>query len=337
MITYLTGNILESEAEALVNTVNCEGFMGKGLAYQFKKTFPETNKSYISVCKQGELHPGKLHYEKEHDKFIINFPTKDKWREKSKIEYIEKGMNALIELLEKKHIKSIAIPPLGSGNGGLNWQEVKKIVSKYIFPLSNEVEFYIYEPSLNYKAVATQAPKLTLSHYILMNIKQNLTNFSKLRLQKAAFFINLFTHQDYFKFIPHHYGPYSHSIDILSRDIKEFQEYHKFNTEQALKYAYNTLISKKTEEQLNNFLYALERATQFLNLIPSNKDLELYATICFIVLNNKVNTIEHIVSEVHKWSEEKKEKFSKEQITIASNYLVKNNILHKNIFEEYTT
>ena len=90
MFYYKTGDLLKNEAEALVNTVNCEGYMGKGIAYQFKLQFPDNNKDYIKACKNGKLQPGKLHFYKEHEKIIINFPTKNKWREKSKIEYIEK-------------------------------------------------------------------------------------------------------------------------------------------------------------------------------------------------------------------------------------------------------
>lgn len=335
MIIFLTGNILESTADCLINTVNCEGFMGKGLAYQFKNMFPETNKSYIKCCKNNELHPGKLHTYFENGKLIVNFPTKDKWREKSKSEFIVDGMKALIDLIKEKNIKSIAIPPLGSGNGGLNWEEVKDIIIKYISSLSENINIYIYEPSLSYKSIIKKAPKLTLSHLILMSIKSNLTSFSKLRLQKVAFFVNLFINQNYFKFEAHHYGPYSYIIDILSRDIKEYQEYHKFNTEKALQYAKQTLISKKTEKELLNFVDAIKKATELINSY-SNEKIELLSTICFILLNNSNSSKEKIVFEIHKWSDLKKVKFSEEDIISGINELCKIEILGKNILEEYS-
>jgi O-acetyl-ADP-ribose deacetylase (regulator of RNase III)/uncharacterized protein YwgA len=335
MITFLTGNILESPADSLINTVNCEGFMGKGLAYQFKNMFPETNKSYIKSCKNHELHPGKLHTHFENGKLIINFPTKDKWREKSRLEFIIDGMKALIRLIKEKNIKSIAIPPLGSGNGGLNWEEVKDIIVKDISSLSENVDIYIYEPSLSYKSIIKKAPKLTLSHLILMSIKKDLTSFSKLRLQKVAFFINLFTNQNYFKFEAHHYGPYSYVIDILSRDIKEYQDYHKFTTEKALDYAKQTLISKKTEKELSSFMYAIKKATELINSY-SNEKIELLSTICFILLNNSNISKEKIVIEIHQWSNLKKIKFSEENITIGINNLLNIGILQKNILEEYS-
>lgn len=335
MLTFLTGNILESPADCLINTVNCEGFMGKGLAYQFKNMFPETNKSYIKSCKNNELYPGKLHSYFENGKLIINFPTKDKWREKSKIEFIVDGMKALINLIKEKNIKSIAIPPLGSGNGGLNWEEVKTIIVEYMSSLSENIDVYIYEPSLSYKSIVKKAPKLTLSHLILMSIKNNLKSFSKFRLQKVAFFINLFTNQDYFKFEAYHYGPYSYIIDILSRDIKEYQEYHKFTTEKALQYAKQTLISKKTEKELLNFTHAIKKATELINSY-SNEKIELLSTICFILLNNSNSSKEKIVSKIYQWSDLKKAKFSEQDIILGINELSNIGILQKNILEEYS-
>ena len=130
MFFYTTGDLLQSDAEALVNTVNCEGYMGKGIAYQFKLKFPNNNKDYVKACKNGTLRPGKLHVYKESEKIIINFPTKDKWREKSRMEYIEDGLDALVLLIKELNIKSIAIPPLGSGNGGLIWNDVKQVLAK---------------------------------------------------------------------------------------------------------------------------------------------------------------------------------------------------------------
>ena len=114
MFRFTTGDILKSDAYALINTVNCEGFMGKGLAYQFKLRYPEMNNEYIRKCKAHELTPGTLHCYKTDDKLIINFPTKDKWREKSKISFITSGLDALIKAINDYHIDSIAIPPLGS-------------------------------------------------------------------------------------------------------------------------------------------------------------------------------------------------------------------------------
>ncbi len=335
MLTLMTGNILDSDAECLVNTVNCEGFMGKGLAYQFKNMFPETNKAYVTACKYNKLHPGELHYYDENGKLIINFPTKDKWREKSKHIYIDEGMKALVKLIKEKNIKSIAIPPLGSGNGGLNWEEVKKTILEYTLPMSTSKDIYIYEPSLCYKSEIKKAPKLTMSHLILMIIKQDLISFSKFRLQKTAFFINIFSNQAYFKFLPHHYGPYSHSIEILSRNIKEFQQYHKFTTAEAIQYTEQTLMSTKLKKELLNFSSSIEKAITLINSYSSNEDIELLSTISFIILNNPNIIGKDIVAQIHLWSDLKKNKFSEQEIFTKIDILLALGILQKNILGEY--
>lgn len=110
MLTFLAGDLLKSDADALVNTVNCEGYMGKGIAYQFKLQYPETNESYVKACKSGKLRPGRLHTHREQGKLIINFPTKDKWRCKSKMEYINDGLEALVELIDEESLRTITAP-----------------------------------------------------------------------------------------------------------------------------------------------------------------------------------------------------------------------------------
>ena len=125
MIEFRTGDILKADAEALVNTVNCVGVMGRGIALQFKNAFPDNFKAYEAACEREEVQPGKMFVFETgtltNPKFIINFPTKRHWRGKSRIEDIESGLKALVEEIRQRGIRSIAIPPLGSGLGGLDW------------------------------------------------------------------------------------------------------------------------------------------------------------------------------------------------------------------------
>ena len=154
MFHFVTGDLLQSDAYALVNAVNCEGYMGKGIAYQFKQYFPEMNAAYVKKCRAGQLVPGALHCYETENQLIINFPTKNKWREKSRMEYISSGLEQLSEIIKSNSILSIAIPPLGCGNGGLNWSEVKELILTKLKPIEKITEIYIYEPSKNYQAVA---------------------------------------------------------------------------------------------------------------------------------------------------------------------------------------
>ena len=336
-IQYTTGNLLKSKTEALVNTVNCEGYMGKGIAYQFKLAYPLNNEDYIKACKSGKLTIGHIHYFREKNKLILNFPTKDKWRAKSKIEYIEKGLDHLIQLIKQLNIKSISIPPLGSGNGGLKWIDVKKMIENKLLIISNNVDIYIYEPSnTNYITSVQKEPKLSLSALILMKIKSHLDKFSSFRLQKTAFFVNLFSKKDYFKFTGYKYGPYAHSIEIISRNIREFQTYHNVkNTKDAYNILYHKLISKRTDNTIADFDIFIQRACNFVNDIPTTHDLECISTVAFIIKNKPSITENEIIANFKNWSEHKSKEFSNEEILSAINYLYNKELLSKDIIGYY--
>lgn len=157
MITYHTGDLLRAPAQALVNTVNTVGVMGKGIALQFKEQFPLNLKEYIKACKSGDLVPGKLLVVREHtleggEQLIINFPTKVDWKQKSSYRYIEEGLQALVDAIDEYDIKSIAIPPLGCGNGGLKWEQVKPLMEQYLAGIEG-IDIQIYEPNAEVKAV----------------------------------------------------------------------------------------------------------------------------------------------------------------------------------------
>lgn len=332
MFIYTTGNLLESNATALVNTVNCEGYMGKGIAYQFKLRYPGNNADYIKACKSGKLSPGKLHYYVEDEKTIINFPTKNKWREKSKIEYIQTGLDELKKLIITLNLKSIAIPPLGSGNGGLCWLDVKPIIEQKLYSLSTTVDFYIYEPSKHYSTTPSVEPNLSISALVLMEIKHNLKKFNRLRLQKCAYFVNIFSGKKYFNFVPYKYGPYDHSIDIISKKIKEFQEFHNTsNTDEAKAILYNKIVSEKVDNTISELSPAIIQACNFVNSISSDHVLECVSTICFLIEQNNVISEADIILGFKSWSDEKAKKFSIEDISYCIKELYSYGLIEKNL------
>ncbi len=148
MIIYVKGDLLESDAQTLVNTVNCFGVMGKGIALEFRKKYPEMFKQYKEMCNAGEVKIGKLHLFKTSDKWIVNFPTKNHWRFPSKLEYIEKGLQFFMEHYKEWGIESIAFPKLGSNHGKLNWNDVKAVIEKYLSGLDIQIQVYEeYVPS----------------------------------------------------------------------------------------------------------------------------------------------------------------------------------------------
>lgn len=328
MIEFKIGNILESAAQCLVNTVNCEGFMGKGIAYQFKEKFPKNNKEYIRACKMDVLKIGKVLFFEEAGKLIANFPTKDKWREKSEYSYIDDGLTALVQAVISKNIKSIAIPPLGCGNGGLDWNVVKqKIIEKF----SNvDIDVYIYEPSKIYTKINVEIPKMTASHLILMKLKGDLvqTHFNKLRLQKAAYFLNVFSGSDYFKFEEYKFGPYAHSVEILSQQIKAFQESYHVNTAGAQEILYNNIISDSVKATVEKYKYPILQSTSFVNSIESNHELEIAATVIAIIRVNAEFSDDEIIDYfLHNWPKYDKKRFTPDEIKISIGRLVKSRII----------
>lgn len=332
MIVYTTGDLLKSSAEALVNTVNCEGYMGKGIAYQFKLQYPENNIDYVKACKSGNLRVGKMHYFKEKEKIIINFPTKDKWRAKSKIEYVENGLDELVKLIYLLNIKSIAIPPLGSGNGGLIWAEVKTLIEQKLSVLPKDIQIYLFEPSNNYISQPTVEPKLSTSALVLMQLKNKLNQFDTLRLQKTAYFVNVFSNQNYFNFKRHKYGPYDNSIAIISRTIKEFQTYHNVkNTEEAYQILYNKIVSNKVDTKLSELTPYIEKAVNYVNLIKTNHELECLATIVFLINEQKILTQDEIIKYFKQWSDDKANRYSENDILNGIETLYNSNIIEKTL------
>jgi O-acetyl-ADP-ribose deacetylase (regulator of RNase III) len=154
---FIQGNLLDAKVEAIVNTVNTVGVMGKGIALMFKERFPDNYDAYQAACKRKEVQVGQMFVTESPElsgpRWIINFPTKKHWRQPSKLEWIVEGLKDLHRIIVEKGIRSIAIPPLGSGNGGLEWSEVRPQIESALSDLK-EVEVVVYEPTAKYQNVA---------------------------------------------------------------------------------------------------------------------------------------------------------------------------------------
>ena len=332
MFYYTVGDLLQSDAKALVNTVNCEGYMGKGIAYQFKKQYPENNADYIRACRDGSLRIGKLHVYNEKCRIIINFPTKDKWREKSKLEFIEVGLNELKSLIISANIVSIAIPPLGSGNGGLIWSDVKCIIEDKLSDIADNADIIIYEPSVSYSSQAIAEPELTVSALILMEMKDRLKKFSKLRLQKTAYFTDVYSRKKYFRFRKYAYGPYDNSIDKISRGIREFKSFHNIETVNEVKeLLISRIISRSVVSTSSEMMIPIEKACEFVNTVDSDHELECLSTICFLIEEFGCVSDESIIHGFETWSEDKANRFNENEIRAGIERLCSAGIIDRSL------
>lgn len=338
MIHYITGNLLESDADALVNTVNTVGVMGKGIALQFKNAFPNNYKKYSEACKNKELNVGQLLVTEENvlsgKKIIINFPTKTSWRLPSEYKYIEAGLEELVKIIEEKNIKSIAIPPLGAGNGGLDWNKVKIILEKYLS--QTKAEIFIYQPNTAVKEVLKkERVKLTPARAMLLSVLYDLAKngefVSEFASEKIAYFLQNFGAKDSFKleFKQKFYGPYSgkvkHVLHYLngsyitgysSKDKKPFEELG---------------IIMDSEKEVDEFLskpenseYKIiaEKTKTFLSGFYSSFGLELLSTIDFIMKEKNITEEKDIINCLKNWSSRKKTMFTNPQfVKIAMNKL----------------
>ncbi|MBI3720353.1 MAG: macro domain-containing protein [Sphingobacteriales bacterium] len=341
MLHYLTGNLLDSPANALVNTVNTVGVMGKGIALQFKEAFPANNNKYIESCKQGLLQPGKLLAVKDHnallgEKLIINFPTKKHWRHPSKYEYIEDGLKALVKLIEEEKIESIAVPPLGCGNGGLDWQQVKRLIEQYLSPL--DVAVYVYEPNDAIKEILQKEEtkkeiKLTPARAQLLYslyYYESLGEYSSLfSANKLAYFLQRMGEKMRLNFVAHHYGPYAQQIEHV---LYALNGVYLKGFEQKQAKAFEPLLLNyekfaEVKQYVNNQLapeqkLRLEKLMQLIDGFQSELSLEILASVDFILSQNPAYSVEQVYTDIKNWSERKSKLITQEYVAIAYNRLM---------------
>lgn len=325
MIQYITGNILDSNAQALVNTVNTMGVMGKGIALQFKKAYPNNYKAYEKASKNEEVKVGKMFVTLDSntttgERIIINFPTKTNWRKPSEYKYIEDGLKNLIEVINDKKIISIAIPPLGAGNGGLNWEKVKKLIEQKLGHLN--INIYVYEPTLQIQEhLMKERVKLTdaraLLLYILYDLVKNGEYVSEFSSEKVCYFLQKFGAKKYFKleFEPNFYGPYSGKVRFVLNAINGsyLMGYSDMNKKpfEPLTLVSDAYVTVKNHIENNNELLEIAKKTiVFLRGFYSDFALELLSSIDYI--STKENTLDRqtISKGLEKWSDRKRTLFS---------------------------
>ena len=344
MIQYITGNLLESEAQALVNTVNTVGVMGKGIAFQFKNKFPVNNRIYIQACKVKSIAIGKLLVNEEETlyggkKIIINFPTKTDWRKPSEYSYIEAGLKDLLHIIETKKITSIAIPPLGAGNGGLDWSKVKALLEQYLANVNCDV--FIYQPDFIVQEVLKKervqlTPARAMLLAVLFHLVKNGEFVSEFAAEKIAYFLQRFGAKETFKldFQPNFYGPYSGKVKHVlyylngsyisgfsTKDKKPFEELGLMMDAEA------DVLSYLNAPENTAYLNIVNKTKAFLTGYYSAFGLELLSTIDYIIQHEGLHTPEEIQQKLNGWSDRKKTLFANPTfITRSLTHLKKNEL-----------
>ena len=339
MIEYKVGDVLSEKTEALVNTVNCVGVMGRGVALQFKKAFPDNFKAYAKACKQGEVEPGRMFvHEMERldwPKYIINFPTKRHWRGKSRMSDIELGLTALVSEIQSREIRSIALPPLGSGLGGLNWAEVRERIDATLGELPGDVLVVVFEPSgspeASVMARLTEVPDMTPGRAALVMLMHRYLGalldpfVTLLEVHKLMYFLAETGEPLRLCYKKAPYGPFAENLSHVLHAVEGHFIYGYLDGGDA------------PEKQLNIVPGAVAGATEFLANNPETNErlrrvvelvdgfetpfgLELLATVHWVITREGAITIEDVIQRTYGWNSRKR-MFYSEQITLACEIL----------------
>ena len=335
MIEYTQGDILQAEAQALVNTVNCEGVMGRGIALSFKSAYPENFKAYAAACKREEVKPGQMFvYDNgmlSSPRWIINFPTKRHWRGKSRIEDIQSGMDALVAEIRARDITSIAIPPLGAGLGGLAWTDVRPIIENALADLPN-VRAVLYEPGgHSEQQVIGSPPKMTAGRAALVGLMQRYlagmmnTSISLLEIHKLMYFLQVAGEPLKLQYKKGPYGPYAENL----RHVLKAVNGHLIDgyTAEGDAPSEQVILMPGAVERAEAFLaehtdtsQRFDRVGELVDGFETPFGLELLATAHWVATKEHARTNQAITDAFYAWNP-RKAQFSHEQITIAVGHL----------------
>ena len=334
MLEYKRGDIFTEDVEALVNSVNCVGVMGRGIALQFKNMFPENFKAYEDACKRKEVQPGRMFVfetgQLTNPRYIINFPTKRHWRGQSRMDDIESGLKALAQEIKERNIRSIALPPLGSDLGGLHWGEVRPRIEAMLQGLE-DVEAIIFEPGSapadGRPNRSTKVPTMTSGRAALVSLMQHYLGglldpfVTLLEIHKLMYFMQVSGEPLKLNFQKAHYGPYAQNLRHVLRDVEGHLisgyadggdapgkqiELVPGAVEDARAYLEG---DPDTRERLN-------RVAELVEGFESSFGLELLATVHWVAAEDPSATEDEVINHVYAWDDRKRQ-FSARQIRLA--------------------
>lgn len=333
MIERTTGNVLTADAEALVNTVNCVGIMGRGVALQFKNSFPANFKAYAEACSLERVQPGRMFVFEtgylSNPRYIINFPTKRHWKGKSRIEDIEAGLADLRAVIESLGIKSIAIPPLGSGLGGLDWRVVRPLIETALADMQ-DVRILIFEPRTDVPAETVKSreiPAMTAGRAALVSLISRYLNgfldpvITLLEVHKLMFFMQEAGQPLRLKYAKAPRGPYAENLRHVLRAVEGHlvSGYADGGDRPDKPLALvpgavpdaELLLSSDTETNKR-----LERVGELVAGFETPFGLELLSTVYWVSTRDAASDLDRVIEKVRAWGPHK-QMFADEQIAFA--------------------
>ena len=339
MIELRQGDILKIDAEALVNTVNCVGIAGRGIALQFRNAFPENYKAYRDACTSGVIEPGRVFVFETgrlgNPKFIINFPTKRHWRGRSRIEDIESGLRSLVAELRRLEVKSVAIPPLGCGLGGLQWREVRPKIESALSELPPSVHIRLFEPAgapaLANIARSTKVPEMTPGRAALVGLMERYLAglmdpfVSLLEVHKLMYLMQEAGEPLRLRYAKAVYGPYAENL----RQVLLAIEGHFISgyadggdaPDKRLELVPGAIRDAgKFLEGEGETRSRLQRVADVVDGFETPFGLELLATVHWVARHERATTLRAAIELTHAWGERKR-RYTCDQIQLAWNLL----------------
>ena len=338
MIHIKAGDILAADVEALVNTVNCVGVMGRGVALQFKKAFPANFEAYAAACGRGEVKPGRMFVFETgalaNPRYVVNFPTKRHWRGKSRMEDVEAGLKALAVEIRARSIRSIAIPPLGCVLGGLASDDVRPRIEAALAGLG-DLEAIVFEPDgapdAKDMAHGREAPKMTPGRAALVGLTRRYLDamldpfVTLLEVHKLMYFMQEAGETLRLRYVKASRGPYAENLRHVLNEIEgHFISGYADGGDAPDKPL--SLVPGAVEdaaaalERADETRTRFERVTELVRGFESSFGLELLATVHWVMTHEAAEAMNDIVARTYDWHERKR-RFTRRQIALAATRL----------------
>ena len=337
MIKEAQGNLLAADVDALVNTVNTVGVMGKGLALQFKRAYPQMFTAYAAACKTGDVTTGRMHVWPtgllDGPRYIINFPTKKHWRAASHLSYIEDGLVDLRRVIDDLELTSIAVPPLGAGNGGLDWNDVRPLVEQSLGSLPG-VQVLLYAPGATPRAeqmaTATSRAPLTTGRAALIDLLTSYTAVSLetsiVEVQKLMYFLQTAGEPLKLKYAKNHYGPYADNLRFVLQRLEGHYIRGYGDGSRKVMESEPLVVTQGSDDDARAALAdapetqgRIARVLELADGFESMYGMELLATVHWAAMHTEASArdLDSVTTYVQEWSRRKREIFTSRHICIA--------------------